>query len=85
MRRLFAALLIFMMALSVAPSTMAQPHWHPSMQDSFDWQYNQPFDLRRLTSTINLDAFDADPAFLDSLRARGVRPICYVNVGAWED
>lgn len=55
------------------------------MQDSFDWQYNQHFDFRRLTSTINLDAFDAGPAFLDSLRARGVRPICYVNVGAWED
>lgn len=85
MRRLFAALLILMTALSVAPSAMAQPHWRPSMQDSFDWQYNQPFDFRRLTSTINLDAFDADPAFLESLRARGVRPICYVNVGAWED
>ena len=69
-RRLFAALLILVTALSVVPSAMAQPHWRPFMQDSFDWPYNQLFDFRTLTSTINLGAFDAYPVFLESLRAR---------------
>lgn len=85
MRRLLLSLLAFLAVASAVPHAVAEAYWRPSMQDSFDWQYNKPFDFSRLTSTINLDAFDADPAFLAKLRARGVRPICYVNVGAWED
>mgnify|MGYP003700876223 CR=1 FL=1 len=83
MRRILAFFAV--LATSAAMASAADGRWRPSPADGFDWQYVAPFDFSRPTSTLNLDAFDADPALIADLRRRGVKPICYVNVGAWED
>lgn len=82
MRNLLAMILA---VLAVMQASSANAYWHPAVTDSFDWQYAEPRPLSSQTTTINLDTFDIDRRVLQKLRAKGIRPICYVNVGAWED
>ena len=77
-----AAALVLLATLAAAP---VEARWRPSPAEQFDWQFTQPMDLASARGTINLDAFDMSAGTIANLRRRGVKAICYVNVGAWEN
>jgi len=82
LRRTFA---ILALAAAALWASAADARWRPSMSDRFDWQFTQPFNFNRPSSVVSLDAFDIGSGTIAMLRGRGVKPVCYVNVGAWED
>lgn len=52
---------------------------------SFQWQLQGAIDTATPAKVVDVDLFDAPPAVIAQLKARGKRLVCYVNVGAWED
>lgn len=68
------------------PSDNSQvQNYTPPPNGSIDLQYNDPMDYDAQVQVMNLDAFDTSAETVAQLLARGVYPICYINVGAWED
>ncbi|RED51445.1 endo alpha-1,4 polygalactosaminidase [Aestuariispira insulae] len=63
----------------------AESPWQPSGQLRWDWQLSEPIKLDRTLDVIDLDLFDTDAKTVTQLKARGIRTICYINVGAWEN
>ena len=59
--------------------------WQPAQTDRYDVQFVTPFNLVRGLDLAELDLFEASPEQLKGLHARGVRTICYINAGAWEN
>lgn len=51
----------------------------------WDWQLTEPFDLSVNVRVLALDAdsFSADQ--IADLRSRGIKPVCYVSIGTWEE
>lgn len=58
--------------------------WKPSPGLSWQWQLDDEVD-----TTINAQVYDidlyVDQKVIDALHARGVKVICYISVGSWED
>jgi hypothetical protein len=59
--------------------------WVPAQRDSFDMQLTVPFQLERQVGTVALGLDDASSGRLQELRSRGVRTVCVINAGAWEN
>lgn len=59
--------------------------WIPAPLARFDWQLSEPFDLKHPVDILDLDLFEAMPQDIARLKAQGVRLVCYINAGAWED
>lgn len=59
--------------------------WVPDQRARYDVQFVTPFNLVRPVDVAELDLFDSSPEQLKALKARGVRTICYINAGAWEN
>jgi hypothetical protein len=57
----------------------------PGPRDAFDIQLTAPFQLEREVATVGLALDDASPSRLHELEARGVRTVCLINAGAWEN
>lgn len=72
------------MSFAALPAA-ADEIWRPSPDSRFDWQLTEPFALDRATDVLDLDLFDAKAEDISALKARGVRLVCYINVGAWEE
>lgn len=51
----------------------------------WDWQLTSPYDLNVNVEVLVLDADDFEAGDLEDLRARGVKPYCYISVGTRED
>ncbi len=87
---LFNARQFFVVGLVLLLSGMghakaAPQWWQPSGFVSWDWQLTEPFALDRDVAMIDLDLFDTSAQTVSQLKSRGLRVICYLNVGAWED
>ena len=52
---------------------------------TWDWQLDSPRDLTRDVDVLALDYEDLSAREIAGLKARGVRTICYVSIGTWED
>lgn len=50
----------------------------------WDWQLTHPYDLSLNVRVLALDADDPTQEDIAKLRARGVKPVCYISVGTWE-
>ena len=74
-----------LLAVSAFPAWAADDRWRPVPNSYFDWQLTEPFAFARATDVLDLDLFDADAKDIRALKARGIRLVCYINVGAWED
>ena len=59
--------------------------WQPEPGLSWQIQYTGDVDLNLSVQVYNLDLFETSVEEIDVLHARGVRVICYLNAGAWED
>ena len=59
--------------------------WQPEPGLSWQIQYTGEIDLSLNVLVYNLDLFETSTAEIEALHARGIRVICYLNAGAWED
>jgi hypothetical protein len=59
--------------------------WVPGAREPFDMQLTSPFQLEREVATVALGLVETSPTRLQELKARGVRTVCVVNAGAWEN
>ncbi|QDC09130.1 endo alpha-1,4 polygalactosaminidase [Oceanicola sp. D3] len=51
----------------------------------WDWQLTHPYDLDINVKVLALDKDDHDRKTVMALRERGVKPVCYVSIGSWEE
>lgn len=63
----------------------AEDWWHPSGKVSWDWQLTEPFSLERNVAMIDLDLFETSANSVARLKAKGIKTVCYLNAGAWEN
>ena len=54
-------------------------------QAYWDWQLTHPYDLDIDVRVLALDKDDHDRETIMGLRERGVKPVCYVSIGSWEE
>jgi len=77
-------------------SVSKQPETQPNVEDSLLWwtpkpgqlwqvQYDGEIDLTVQVEIFNLDLFETSSDDIQSLHSKGVKVICYINAGAWED
>lgn len=76
----------------VDPSGTALPEskadhtwWTPEPGQSWQLQYDGEIDLSLDVDIYNLDLFETTSDDIQELHDRGVRVICYLNAGAWEN
>ncbi|WP_425072172.1 endo alpha-1,4 polygalactosaminidase [Sagittula sp. S175] len=65
-----------LLALLATPA-VAAPSW--------DWQLTAPFDLTRAVEVMDIDPQNHTQSEINALKARGVKLICYLSVGTWEN
>jgi hypothetical protein len=70
-------------AVPAAPP-VAGEWWRPVPGLTWQWQLSGDLDLDQTVDVIDID-LDEDPAVVDALHAGGVRVICYISVGSYED
>jgi hypothetical protein len=58
--------------------------WQPAAGLTWDWQLTGPLDLTHDVDVYDID-WETDQATVDALLARGIKLICYVSVGTWEE
>jgi hypothetical protein len=80
-----AGLVMALLGLLLAPDQARAAGWAPTQDDSFDVQFTTPFNLMRRAKILELDLFDTSVEQIRQLKAKGVRTVCYINAGAWEN
>ena len=66
------------------PAT-AGAHWHPAPRTAaWQWQLQGKLDPDLAASVYDVDGFEATKADVAALGRRGIRTICYLDVGSWE-
>lgn len=58
--------------------------WRPASGLTWQWQLDEEVDTSIEADVYDIDLY-ADQAAIDALHARGVKVICYISVGSWED
>lgn len=59
--------------------------WVPPQGATWHIQYTGTIDVTHRVDVYNLDGEDTNRATVQTLRSRGVRTVCYINAGAWEN
>jgi hypothetical protein len=67
-----------------ASSTSNFDWWHPEPGLTWQWQLDEELDTSPIADVYDVDLY-VDQADIDELHARGVKVICYISVGSWED
>ena len=68
------------------PPTPTPPaFWRPALNTTWQIQFTGALDTTAAVDLFEFDAFDATPAIIAAVRAKGAHAVCYVNAGAWED
>lgn len=93
---LFACMLIILLAAcspgaeTMTPATIptspptAADWWRPSPGLTWQWQLDEELDTSVEAQVYDVDLY-VDQADIDRLHARGVKVICYISVGSYED
>ena len=77
--------LVLLAAVMLLAGGGPEAAWVPASRDTFDIQLTTPFQLERKVAVVALGLDDTSINRLHELKARGVRTICVVNAGAWEN
>lgn len=74
------------MTPSPAPSSLppAASWWRPAPGLTWQWQLDEEVDTSVEAEVYDVDLYASQSA-IDELHARGVKVICYISVGSWED
>lgn len=76
-----AIFVVFLLA-----SGAGEAYWKPTPELTFDYLLGvTPRLPPQNTEVVFLDGFDKPKATVTRYRERGVKVVCYINVGAWED
>jgi hypothetical protein len=60
--------------------------WHPSLQTSWNWVLSiVPHAPYRPVSMYDVDGFDNSAADVSSLHGAGIKAVCYISAGSWEN
>jgi hypothetical protein len=70
---------------TVTPQPPGGTWWRPAVGTSWQVQYTGTIDLSADVAVFDLDWEDTSAAQVATLKARGVRAICYLSAGSWED
>ncbi|WP_422397070.1 endo alpha-1,4 polygalactosaminidase [Streptomyces gobiensis] len=90
-----AALLGVLLAACSAEPTSPRPdkpdsrptgeRWQPGPGTDWHWQLTGKLNMEVDVPVYDIDGFNHDASVVKQLHNRGVKVICYINVGAWED
>jgi len=58
--------------------------WHPTPGLTWQWQLDEEVDTSIQAEVYDIDLY-ANQSVIDELHGRGVKVICYISVGSWED
>jgi len=58
--------------------------WHPAPGLTWQWQLDEEVDTSLDAEVYDIDLY-VDQAVIDKLHTHGVKIICYISVGSWED
>jgi Glycoside-hydrolase family GH114 len=75
------------------PSTPSPPppracsgRWHPAIDTSWNWVIgNVPKSPFRSVKMYDIDGFDAAAGDVSALHAAGIKVVCYIDAGTWEN
>jgi hypothetical protein len=96
-RALSAAALVAAGLLAAAPTASAAAPalpapvscsacWHPAVQTSWDWVLSQvPTAPYRNVQMYDVDGFDNTAADVANLHAAGIKAVCYISAGTYEN
>lgn len=59
--------------------------WKPGVDTTWHIQYTGTLDKNRQVTAYNLDLFDTPASVVQELAARGVKAVCYLSAGSWEN
>lgn len=59
--------------------------WQPEQIITWDMQYSSEPDLNTDVKVLDIDLFENDASTVKTLHDKGVKVLCYMNAGAWED
>lgn len=76
---------IFSTSAHLTTGQQEKTWWTPKPGQSCQIQYVGEIDLDVDAEIYNLDLFETTPEDIQILHARGIRVMCYLNAGAWED
>jgi hypothetical protein len=81
------ATIVMLLPASLQPAAAADPEWW-APEPGLTWQIqfaNSAIDPDLEVDVYDLDGFDTDASTIDALHERGIKVLCYVNVGTHED
>lgn len=58
--------------------------WKPIPGSSWQWQLDEDVDTTVVADVYDLDLY-VEQGIIDELHDRGIKVICYISVGSWED
>ena len=67
-----------------APTQPSGDFWKPKAGLTWQWQLSEDVGTPLAVDVYDID-WEADKATVDKLHAAGIKVICYVSVGSWED
>ena len=60
--------------------------WHPPLKTSWQWQLSGlPVDTSLNVKMYDIDLFDNNASKVTTLHAKGIKVVCYMSAGSWED
>jgi hypothetical protein len=81
---------------SARPARLAQPQavptpcpgcWHPRLRLSWQWQLDSPPKAANLLDVrvYDVDGFESSARLVRAMHDRGIKAVCYLSAGSWED
>jgi hypothetical protein len=61
--------------------------WHPAVKVSWQWQLQNPPTASSLLDVkmYDVDGFDASKSLIAAMHGRGIKAVCYISAGSWEN
>jgi Glycoside-hydrolase family GH114 len=92
----FAGLCAVTVAPPLVPAAFAAPGppapvacagcWHPTLHTSWNWVISKvPAAPYRPVSMYDIDGFDASGADVTAMHTAGIKVVCYLSAGTWEN
>ena len=74
-------------ATRLAPPAPCTGCWRPAPKVSWQWQLANPPKASALIDVkmYDVDGFDASKSLVATMHARGIKAVCYISAGSWED
>ncbi|MGZ8579107.1 MAG: endo alpha-1,4 polygalactosaminidase [Actinomycetota bacterium] len=73
--------------VTLPPRVRCPGCWHPGLRTSWQWQLSTVPRARDLLDVrmYDIDGFDARRRLVSAMHDRGIKAVCYVSAGSWEN